>query len=204
MTNFHSIFQLKYTRSVVTGFVQTLSCLQFMEYFQESLTKAEVILDKNQYPKSFYRKNHKKTGNWWRWRLLKNYSFSTQVNLLKTMWSVLKCINASCKVILTLKKMKSVLPFLTFDIEKALRSRAVYQMTCSSYLACYVGQRDWHLTTHFKEHLRPSKPASNNLEEYGVQLLFDNKYSVCNIQSTANSRGCRLCGNEESILPLRR
>ena len=53
--NFHSVSPLKYKKSVVTGFVYRIyyACSSW-KHFHESLTKAKSILDKNQYPKSFY------------------------------------------------------------------------------------------------------------------------------------------------------
>jgi hypothetical protein len=53
--NFHSVSPLKYKKSVVTGFVYRIyyACSSW-KHFHESITKAKSILDKNQYPKSFY------------------------------------------------------------------------------------------------------------------------------------------------------
>ena len=48
----------------------------------------------------------------------------------------LKRINAPCSVTLTLRKMKTVLPSLKADVEKAHLSRAVYKITCSRCLFC--------------------------------------------------------------------
>ena len=49
--------------------------------------------------------------------------------------------------------MKNVFPFLKFDVEKDLKSKVVYQIRRSRYSACYIGQTDRHLTTHFKEQI---------------------------------------------------
>ena len=83
--------------------------------------------------------------------------------------------------------MKTVLPSLKADVEKALRSRVVYQITCSRCLACYVGQTDRHVSVRFREHMRPSQPIGKHLRECDVKISFDNKDAVQIIQSTAKS-----------------
>ncbi|XP_057312284.1 uncharacterized protein LOC130653790 [Hydractinia symbiolongicarpus] len=64
----------------------------------------------------------------------------------------LKRINAPCKIVSTIKKIKSVLPSLKAPVAKPMQSGLVYNITCSRCLSCYVGQTTRHLLTRIKEH----------------------------------------------------
>ena len=75
----------------------------------------------------------------------------------------LKRINAPCSVFLTRSKMKTVLPSLKADVEKALCSRVVYKITCLRSLACYVGQTYRHVSVPIREHMRSSQPIGRHL-----------------------------------------
>ena len=183
--NFHAVSPIKYKKSVVTGFVHRIyrACSSW-KYFHESLTKAKSILDQNQYPKSFYEPlinrsldriinqvekpdDEEETTH----KMFLQYRGQVTEDYLKA----LNRIKAPCKVILTLRKMKTVLPSLKSDVEKALRSRIVYKITCSRCSACYVGQTDRHFSVRFKEHIRPSQPIGKHIRECGVNLDFENK-----------------------------
>ena len=97
----------------------------------------------------------------------------------------LKRTNAPCSAILILMKMNTALPSPKADVEKTLRSRVVYKITCSRCLACYVGQNDRNISVRFREHMRPSQSIGKHLREYGVEISFDNKDAVKIIQSAA-------------------
>ena len=45
----------------------------------------------------------------------------------------------TCKVIITLRKLKTVTPTLKPSVEMFLRSKVVYEITCPCCNACYVG-----------------------------------------------------------------
>ena len=53
--NFHSLVSRKYERSVVSGLIHRIyrACSSW-SYFHESVEKAKSLLEKNQYPPSFY------------------------------------------------------------------------------------------------------------------------------------------------------
>ena len=60
--------------------------------------------------------------------------------------------NAPCKIVMTLRKLKTVLPSLKPAVEPMLKSGVVYRIDCPSCSACYVGKTTRHLQTRFKEH----------------------------------------------------
>ena len=70
-------------------------------------------------------------------------------------------LNAPCKIISTIKKLKTVLPPLKAATEKMLKSKVVYHIKCSRCDACYVGQTARHLITRFNEYTRNGPIASH-------------------------------------------
>ena len=60
--------------------------------------------------------------------------------------------SVSIQPILTLRKLKTVLPSLKATTKRELRSRVIYKISCPSCNACYVGQTRRHLLTRFREH----------------------------------------------------
>ena len=54
---------------------------------------------------------------------------------------------APCNIVMTLRKLKTVLPSLKPPTEKMLKSGVVYKLTCPSCTACYVGETTRHLQT---------------------------------------------------------
>ena len=201
--NFHALAPIKYKRSVVTGFVYRIfrACSSW-SLFHESLEKAKQILHNNQYPLSFYeplikftlekliRTSHSEPENGessdtddskclvflqYRGRITDDY-----VGALRRM-------KAPCQPVLTLRKVKTVLPSLKPSVDKALRSRIVYKINCSRCNACYVGQTDRHLHKRFKEHLRISQPVGLHLKLCGVTAHFDNEEEVSILQCTSRN-----------------
>ena len=82
----------------------------------------------------------------------------------------LKRMHAPCKVIFTLKKIKTVLLSLKPRVEKALKSGVVYKIKCSRCTSCYVGQTVRHLTTRFKEHLKTTALVTSRV--FLLELLL--------------------------------
>ena len=78
-------------------------------------------------------------------------------------------INAPCRVVMTLRKLKTVLPSLKASVEKMLKSAVVYKITCPRCNACYVGQTDRHLQTRFNEH-KQRNPMKAHLAECKYNL----------------------------------
>ena len=99
----------------------------------------------------------------------------------------LKRLGAPCKIVLTLRKLKTLMPSLKVDVEKSLRSRVVYNLACSRCQARYVGQTDRHLLTRFEEHCRPSQPYGRHIRLCGVSPNYDNDDGVRVLQSTHRS-----------------
>ena len=64
----------------------------------------------------------------------------------------------------TTRKMKTVLPSLKSNIPDDLKSRVIYEITCSGCKSSYVGQTTRHLMTRLAEHARVSSPVGSHLE----------------------------------------
>ena len=54
--NYHALALIRYKKSVISGLIHRVyrACTSW-KYFHESLEKAKIILQKNQYPPSFYK-----------------------------------------------------------------------------------------------------------------------------------------------------
>ena len=76
-----------------------------------------------------------------------------------------KLINAPCRVIFTLRKLKTVLPSLKPPIDQLFKSKVVYQIKCPGCNASYVGQTCRHLTTRLNEHLTRKGPVKEHLQK---------------------------------------
>ena len=59
---------------------------------------------------------------------------------------------APCRLVMTLRKLKTVMPSLKPEVESEFRSSVVYKISCPRCQACYVGQTVRHLQTRYKEH----------------------------------------------------
>ncbi|XP_066936347.1 uncharacterized protein [Clytia hemisphaerica] len=86
----------------------------------------------------------------------------------------LKRMQAPCKTILTLRKLKTILPPLKPPIEKALQSGVVYMISCPRCDSRYVGQSVRHLTTRIKEHAKPSTPVGIHCKACDVKITMEN------------------------------
>ena len=56
-------------------------------------------------------------------------------------------INEPCTIIMTLRKLKAVLPSLKPPVEKMLKSGPVYRLTCLRCSACYIGETSRNLAS---------------------------------------------------------
>ena len=72
-------------------------------------------------------------------------------------------ITEAC-VLFTTRKMKTFLPSLNSKIPDDLKSRVIYEITCSGCESSYVGQTTRHLMTRLAEHTRISSPVGSHLE----------------------------------------
>ena len=142
--NYHALAPKQYKRSVVAGFVHRIfrACSTW-NLFHESLEKAKRILERNQYPPMFYDPIIKHALS----DLLgmkENTSSQTEKTSERKMMLMIqyrgKCtedyaralhkINAPCNVVMTLRKLKTVLPSLKPPVDKMLKSGVVYKITC--------------------------------------------------------------------------
>ena len=80
-----------------------------------------------------------------------------------------KC-QAPCSVVMTLRKLKTVTPSLKPPVDKLLKSRVVYKITCPRCDACYVGQTSRHLKTRFSEHKNNSGPVKKHFAQCDIPL----------------------------------
>ena len=103
-------------------------------------------------------------------------------------------LNAPCKVILTLRKLKTVMPSLKVAVDKSFKSRVVYKLLCPRCQACYVGQEEeeeeeenQHLVKRFKQHCQPSQPFGKHIRLCGVSPVFDDKKDVSVLHITTRS-----------------
>ena len=184
--NYHALAPRKYKRSVVAGFVARIyrACSTWC-LFHESLEKAKTILEKNQYPPSFYypvinealdkiiakgtKRDEDSTDRpkeapaeqenqlqkrlifiQYRGKCSEDYAYA------------LKKLNAPCSVVMTLRKLKTILPSLKPPTEKLLRSNVIYKITCPCCRACYVGQTCRHMKTRLGEHKNKKKPVGEH------------------------------------------
>ena len=179
--NFHSLAPQKYKRSVVSGFVHRIyrACSTWAN-FHESLNRAKVILTKNQYPERYFesiihetlsnilecKKSNKPSAEELdKYKLFVQYRGKASEHYAKDLHQ----INAPCRVIFTLRKLKTVLPSLKPPVSQMLRSKVVYQIVCPSCNASYVGQTSRHLTTRFNEHLTRKGPVKEHLEKCQIR-----------------------------------
>ena len=136
--NFHALAPMRYKRSVVSGLVHRIhhSCSTW-KLFHNSLQKAKKILENNQYPKTFYEpiisrtitriiENHKKPSE----NAEKEEENNEDLKMICVVYrgkvsekfeQSLRKINAPCKVVFTLKKLKTYLPSLKPVIDKSKR-----------------------------------------------------------------------------------
>ena len=186
--NYHALAPKRYKRSVVSGFVYRIhqSCSSW-ENFHLSLEKAKRILERNQYPPTFYDPIIKETLE----KIFTSESKSkettpqnsstvkTEKFLLKVQYRG-KCTDdyaralhkaqAPCTVVMTLRKLKTVLPSLKEPVMKMLKSGVVYKIVCPSCSASYVGETTRHLQVRFKEHIQRAGPMKTHLSNCKTTL----------------------------------
>ena len=134
------------------------------KYFIASLGKAKDILKRNQYPPQFYDPIIKATieklivpvvnfpdENGERNSKVMVY-VSYRGHLTDIFVKKLKESGAPVQPIITLRKLKTVMPSLKTTTKFESRSRVVYKITCPGCDTCYAAQTRRRLLTRFKEH----------------------------------------------------
>ena len=163
--NFHALAPKRYKRPVVEGLVyRVYRACSHWKYFNASLGKAKDMLEQNQYPPQFYDPIIKATIE----KLIVpvvNFPYENEERKSKVMVYVsyrghltdifvkkLKESGAPVQPIITLRKLKTVMPSLKTTTKFESRSRVVYKITCPGCDTCYVGQTRRHLLTRLREH----------------------------------------------------
>ena len=185
--NFHALAPKRYKHSVVSGFIHRIyrACSSW-SHFHDSVEKAKKILEKNQYPPTFYEPIIRTTlsnllGVPTEEKPTDNTSKQEKI-LLKVQYrgkctedyarALHKC-NAPCMIVMTLRKFKTVLPSLKPPVEKMLKSEVVYQLTCPRCEACYIGQTSRHIQARLKEHLQRPGPMRTHLQQCNTTIGAD-------------------------------
>ena len=86
--------------------------------------------------------------------------------------SLRRC-NAPCTIVMTLRKLRTVLPSFKPPVDKMIRSGTVYQIQCPCCKACYVGQTSRHLQARFREHINNTGPVKRHAEKCRTSLSPD-------------------------------
>ena len=81
-------------------------------------------------------------------------------------------VKAPCTIVMTLRKLKTVLPSLKTPVEKSLRSGVVYKIACPRCQSCYVGATTRHWKTRFNEHMKPSAGVKKHLRKCNAFVQF--------------------------------
>ena len=143
--NYHALAPKWYKCSVVSGFIyQIYHACSAWQNFHDSLGKAKCILEKNQYPPSFYDHIIKKTLDSIVGEVkhptekpsIQSNTRSGKVALFiqyrekcsKDYARALHKINVPCTIIMTLRKFNTVLPSLKPPVEKMLKSKLAYDL----------------------------------------------------------------------------
>ena len=87
-------------------------------------------------------------------------------------------LNTPCKVILTLHKLKTVLPSLKVPVDKSFKNRVVYKLLCPRCQACYIVQTDQHLLKWFKQPCQSSELLWKYIRLWGASPVFDDKNRI--------------------------
>ena len=192
--NYHSLAPKRYKRSVVSGFVHRLyRCCSSWHNFHDSLTKAKHILERNQYPPSFYEPIIRQTlESIWREASQQTVESETPAPPEKEKSEKVKLriqyrgkcsedfaralhkCKAPCTVVMTLRKLKTMLPSLKPPVEKMLKSGLVYRITCPRCEACYVGETSRHLQVRITEHVQRVGPMKKHLAECRSTIQEEN------------------------------
>jgi hypothetical protein len=184
--NYHALAPKRYKRSVVSGFVHRIyrACSTW-QHFHDSLEKAKRILERNQYPPNFYEPIIKETLDTIMGSTKNQPKEPSEPNPSKEKFPLViqyrgKCTEeyarglhrclAPCTIIMTLRKLKTVLPSLKPAVEKLLRSGIVYKLACPRCSACYVGQTSRHMHTRFREHTTNQGPMRQHLHQCEATL----------------------------------
>ena len=199
MINFHALAPNKFKRSMIVGMVHRIyKACSHWQYITESLTKAKAMLKANQYPEEYIertisetltniieKQNKEQDQNKDEEKKKEDILFFVNFRgkITEEYCKQLKKIcfdkespaaNIPIKIIMTTRKLKTVLPSLKPPVDKVLKSDVVYKITCSLCKQSYVGKTERHLTTRFREHILREGPMKTHAEGCGEELNDNN------------------------------
>ena len=85
----------------------------------------------------------------------------------------LKKSGAPVQTIITIRKLKTMLPSLKAPVAKPYKGWVVYQIICSRCKSCYVGQTARHLLSRIREHRNANTPVGSHFDNCNVELTMD-------------------------------
>ena len=190
--NFHALAPKRYKRSVVQSFVHRIyRCCSSWENVTASLERAKDILMKNQYPPDFYNpiiedaikkiqsqtqqteateqtEQRPQTGE-----VTTKHCMRVQYRGALTDQFVRDLFKSKVPVqpVVTLRKSRTFVSQLKVKVPDEISSRVVYQLTCPSCGACYVGQTSRHTCTRLGEHrTKKNQPIRLHFEPCAKRL----------------------------------
>ena len=90
-----------------------------------------------------------------------------------------KRLNAPCKMVMTTRKLKTIMPSLKPTVPKMFSSGVVYKIQCPGCPSSYIGQTVRHLQTRFREHLGCNGTMRRHIETCNPSLSFsDDSISI--------------------------
>ena len=88
-------------------------------------------------------------------------------------------MNAPCKIVMTTRKLKTVMPSLKPVVPRMLSSGVVYKIQCPGCPSSYIGQTVRHLQTRFREHLGCNGTMRKHIETCDPSAIFsDDSISI--------------------------
>ena len=190
--NYHAQAPKRFKRSLVSGSIYRIySACSSWNNFHHSLERAKKIMENNQYPPAFYEPIISQALN----NILNTEPINERIeptvtepnNMKKKPLRIQyrgKCtedyaralhkIKDPCYIIMTLRKLKTILPSMKPSVDKLIKSAVVYELKCPRCSACYVGQTGRQLQHRFKEHLLRTGPVKAHLSKCNTTLTEQN------------------------------
>ena len=197
--NYNAIAPCSYKRSVVQGFVHRIhrACSNW-ELFHESMTRAKLVLEWNQYPADFYdpiisatikkivcpeeppchlnEQTSPKMEESPPMQMRLQYRGRVTDNVIRRLKSFPILINT----IITLRKLKTALPSLKPVIPKPMQSHLVYEICCPGCSSSYVGQTVRQLKVRIAEHGNPPSAVGSHFAQcIGQRPIMDDAMLRC-------------------------
>ena len=171
--NFDAVASMKYKRNLIQGFIHRVwNACSTWHNFDKGVEEAKAILNENQYPNKLTDSIISKTianiytkskgvrsipENSTECQNRRLFFIQYQGHHTDKYIDRLKNSGALVKPIITLRKIKTMMPSLKPKAPKELESKVIYEYTCSRCYSTYVGKTIRHLKIRVKEHARKEK-----------------------------------------------